>query len=303
MPRRERIIIPGACYHVCNRGLARRTIFESERDMRVFLACLVRAVKLGLIELLAYVIMATHFHALVRDCNRTLSRALQTSQARFVEWFNRSRARDGSLFRGRFWSGRVESSDYARMLVRYIHSNPVAAGIVSDEKDYPFSSARHYASEYWPSWLSRGALLGQGLVPLPRELSSDAAFVVERSAFSSCEALGFPTDMVRSSVPHVREWMLAHAALADGTRPGIPVVGPCVVGGVIGSTDCEPELVAGLWKLGCGLAQVEIAERMAISQSKVHRLLAVFRRRMQCDPEFGEKSARLLRVALAALYE
>ena len=61
MPRRERIIIPGACYHVCNRGLARRTIFESERDMRVFLACLVRAVKLGLIELLAYVIMATHF--------------------------------------------------------------------------------------------------------------------------------------------------------------------------------------------------------------------------------------------------
>ena len=112
MARKLRNDRPGAAFHVMNRGIARRTIFDSPADYRFFLACLARAVRRKEIEVLAYALLRTHFHLFVRSLGG-LSQAMQRIQLRHVRRFNRLHRRDGPLLRNRFrstlrhrtWSG------------------------------------------------------------------------------------------------------------------------------------------------------------------------------------------------------
>ena len=138
-----------------NRGIARRTVFESREDVRYFLAQVARAVRAGWIEVHAFCLMTTHFHLLVRSPSGALSTAMRAVQNQYVRWFNRGRRRDGSLFRGRFCSRVVEGLAYREQLVRYIDFNPVLAGVVSAPSLYPHGSARWYALDRGPPWLSR----------------------------------------------------------------------------------------------------------------------------------------------------
>ncbi len=85
-----------------NRGLARRTVFESREDFRMFLACMAQAVRRGGIEIHAYCLMSTHFHLLVRSPCERLFDALRRTQNQYAPWFNRRRRRDGPLIRCRF---------------------------------------------------------------------------------------------------------------------------------------------------------------------------------------------------------
>src|SRR5262245_12079043 len=128
--RRPRLDEPGTWHHVINRGVARRTLFEGESDIRFFLAELARAVRRGEIELHAYAIMSTHFHLLVCSPNGLLAVAMRNVEREYVRRFNRVRRRDGPLMRGRFLSKPVFSLAYRRLLVRYIDFNPVRASLV-----------------------------------------------------------------------------------------------------------------------------------------------------------------------------
>ncbi len=88
MARRLHRDVPGAEYHVMNRGIARRTIFDSPADYRFFLSCLARAVRRGEIVVLAYALMRTHFHLFLRSLG-ALSTAMRRIQLRHVRRFNR----------------------------------------------------------------------------------------------------------------------------------------------------------------------------------------------------------------------
>src|SRR6185369_9941718 len=128
---------PGAWHHVMNRGIAKRTLFESEVDIRTFLSRLACAARAGRVEVHAFCILTTHFHLLLRSPQGRLSEALHHVQNSYSRWFNRSRKRDGPLYRARFRSKRVDSLAYRFQLVRYIDSNPVSAGLVEDPQQYP----------------------------------------------------------------------------------------------------------------------------------------------------------------------
>ena len=91
-----------------NRGLARRTVFETRQDVRAFLARLALCVRRGELEVHAYCVLTTHYHLLVRSRGK-LSEGLRRVQNDYVRWFNRARRRDGPLFRGRFLSKHVGS--------------------------------------------------------------------------------------------------------------------------------------------------------------------------------------------------
>jgi REP element-mobilizing transposase RayT len=67
MARNLRYDIPGSWHHVMNRGIARRAVFESRADFRMFMSCMARAVRRGDIEIHAFCLMNTHFHMLVRS--------------------------------------------------------------------------------------------------------------------------------------------------------------------------------------------------------------------------------------------
>jgi len=155
MTRSERIDEPGTWHHVMNRGIARRTLFETELDIRTFLAGLACTVRAGHLEVHSFCILTTHFHMLVRSPKGHLSNALHGIQNRYSRWFNRSRKRDGPLFRSRFRSKRVDSFGYRWQLVRYIDANPVMARLVEDPRSYPHGSASMYQSPIGPRWLER----------------------------------------------------------------------------------------------------------------------------------------------------
>ncbi len=158
MPRRPRHDAVDTYHHVMNRGIARRPVFETDEDRRFFLSLLAQEVRAGRLEIHAYSVMLTHFHLLVRSVTGELSEAMRRIQNRYARRFNRSRKRDGPLFRGRFLSRPVDSLRYRRNVVTYIHDNAVAAGLVANPADHDWSSARFFAGEGGrrPPWLAPG---------------------------------------------------------------------------------------------------------------------------------------------------
>src|SRR5688572_18702520 len=120
MPRRRRVDYPGAWLHLIGRGLARRTVFESEAEFRFFLACLACVVRRGEIEIHAFVLLQTHYRLLVRSPVGCVSHAMQWLVGEYTRYFNRTRRRDGPLWRGRFYSRLVDSHDAWCTVIGYI---------------------------------------------------------------------------------------------------------------------------------------------------------------------------------------
>jgi hypothetical protein len=221
-----------------NRGIARRTAFEGEADIRSFLGFVAGAVHARRIELVAYTILSTHFHLLVRSLDGEISKTLCRIENPYVRRFNRTRRRDGPLFRGRFRSFPVESTSYLHTLIRYIDQNPVEARLTRRPEDYPYGSARHHlrADEH-PRWLSRqvvddfiGPWTGLGLTRQqayrrlfsPR-LSEALRRFVEARLDHPARAADDLDDLVGGSPEEVQQWMCRKARLADGTKPGMPM--------------------------------------------------------------------------------
>ena len=245
MARNPRCDDVGSWHHVLNRGIARRSLFESREDIRYFLACLARAVRRGQIEVHAWCVLTTHFHLLVRSPVGELSAAMRRVQNDYVRRFNRGRKRDGPLVRGRFMSKPVRSLVYRRVLVRYIDRNPVLAGLVGRAIDYPWGSARDYARGSGPPWLSRTwveGLVGDGVG------GEEAEELVERRVLApqragACDPLDH---LVHGSPPRVLRWLVAKARVADGSRPGLAVAAPSAVCRVIE----RRKLGAPNWRVG-----------------------------------------------------
>ena len=242
MARNPRNDFPGSWHHVMNRGIARRSLFETRDDIRFFVACMARAVRRGQLEVHAWCILTTHYHLLVRSPAGALSDAMRRIQNAYVRRFNRGRKRDGPLVRGRYRSKLVDSLEYRAMLVRYIDDNPVQAGLVQHPCEYPHGSARAYAYSSGPAWLSRAwvedlvrararAVSFDGAQYAQRIAGScspaDRALVEWRSEASNRAACSDPLDqLLLSGSSHIQEWLIAKAGLADGTDPGLPVADP-----------------------------------------------------------------------------
>ncbi|MBU0756103.1 MAG: hypothetical protein KJ645_13250 [Planctomycetes bacterium] len=135
-----------------NRGIARRTVFETREDFRYFFSRLARAVRREGLEVHAFCVMTT---LLVRSPAGKLSEGMRRVQNEYVRRFNRMCKRDGPLFRGRFRSRLVDSRIYRHVLVQYIDSNPMSAGLTRVPHLYQFASARYYMACSGPAWLER----------------------------------------------------------------------------------------------------------------------------------------------------
>jgi REP element-mobilizing transposase RayT len=233
-PRHEH---PGAWHHVMNRGIAKRTLFESREDVRFFLSRLAQAVRRAEIEVHAYCIMTTHFHLLVRSLRGLLSESMRRVQNDYVRHFNRRRRRDGPLVRGRFGSRLVDSLAYRRSLVRYIDSNPVRAGISPRAEAFEYGSAWHYSRASGPPWLERSWVEASVCADSGSGRYDPAAYGrsfgaqrsdaerrwIERRILIPCESADPVDDLLSRADGRTLAWMRRKAGLADGSRPGMPV--------------------------------------------------------------------------------
>ena len=154
MARPLRIEYPGAWYHVMNRGRRSEKIFHDRHDYQAFVDLLEESSKMWNIRVASYCLMTNHYHILVQTPDGNIARSMRHINGVYTQRFNRKHSCDGQLFRGRYKSILVSADSYLLQLVRYIHRNPVKAGIVSKPDDYPWSSHKGYLSvaEKW-KWL------------------------------------------------------------------------------------------------------------------------------------------------------
>jgi REP element-mobilizing transposase RayT len=127
-------------YHVTNRGVRRLPIFLDDSDRQQFLRLLRRTQDRFPFRLHAYCLMTTHYHLLLQTIDVSLSTTMHYFKTLFAGWFNRQYGHAGHVFQGRFHSLPVEEDAYFTTVSRYIHLNPVRAGMAQRPEDYPWSN-------------------------------------------------------------------------------------------------------------------------------------------------------------------
>ncbi len=149
MPRRPRLDIPGALHHIMIRGNDRSDIFRDDEDKRHFLQKLEELILDSKSQVFAWTLMTNHAHILFKSGQKGISSVMRRLLTWYAIYFNRRHKRTGHLFENRYKSILCEEGHYLLELVRYIHLNPVRAGIVRtlDELD-------HYL------WSGHGVLVG-----------------------------------------------------------------------------------------------------------------------------------------------
>src|SRR3989338_416655 len=161
MARPLRIEYTGAFYHITSRGNERKNIFTNEYDFKKFLEYLEAANKRYRAVIHIYCLMSNHYHLLIETPLGNLSQIMRHINGSYTTYFNTKRQRAGHLFQGRYKAILVDADEYAEGLSRYIHLNPVRAGIVTKPEEYDWSSYQCYIGrKKIPSCLKVDFILG-----------------------------------------------------------------------------------------------------------------------------------------------
>jgi len=144
MARKPRIEFEGGFYHVIVRGNQRQKVFLEEKDFLKYLEFLGDYKDRYGFWIYAYVLMSTHVHLLMETGQVPLSKILQGINQRFTMYFNRRYGTVGHLFQGRYKAILCDKDAYLLSLVKYLHCNPVRAGMVKQPEEYRWSSHREY---------------------------------------------------------------------------------------------------------------------------------------------------------------
>jgi REP element-mobilizing transposase RayT len=143
-----------------NRGRRGEKIFSTNEDYCSFVGLLEELDEVFNIKVAAYCLMSTHYHILVQTPDANLSRSMRHLNGVYTQRYNRLHQCDGQLFRGRYKCILVDADSCLLELVRYIHRNPLDAGIMGDLSKYTWSSHNGYLSsaKKW-DWLHKNYIL------------------------------------------------------------------------------------------------------------------------------------------------
>lgn len=145
--RPKRVEFEGAIYHVMQRGNNKERIFQGEADKRFFIAELVNSKKKYDFKLFGYVLLDNHYHLLLQTGIVPLSKIMQRQNSLYSRYFNRVHERADHLFGLRYKSIIVEDDKYLFTVLRYLHWNPIKAGIAKEVSDYKWSSDVFYRQD------------------------------------------------------------------------------------------------------------------------------------------------------------
>lgn len=167
MPYRLTPLVNGQIYHIFNRGVEKRRIFEDRSDYRRFIKTLQYYLTDGLkprfshfsktklqiddskkvANILAYCLMPNHFHLLIKqEKDNGISELIAKLINSYTKYYNLKYGRVGPLLQGQFKAVLVENDEQLIHLSRYIHLNPLVAFLVDDLNKYEWSSFREYLS-------------------------------------------------------------------------------------------------------------------------------------------------------------
>ncbi len=161
MARKPRIHVPGGVYHVILRGNGGQKIFFADEDYARLYLLLQEGTARFAYQVHAFCCMSNHIHLAIQIGKAPLSKIMQNLSFRYTRWINRRKRRIGHLFQGRYKAVLVDRDSYLLELTRYIHLNPVRAGLAQKPGDYRWSGHRVYLGEEELPWLTTDWVLGQ----------------------------------------------------------------------------------------------------------------------------------------------
>ena len=183
MPRSPRIHAPGAMYHVTLRGNHRQDIFFTPDDRNLLTLIITEIIVDCGAQFHAYCYMTNHVHALIQVSTTPLSKVMLRVAGRYARCVQARLQTTGHLFEKRYHALLVDADAYLLTLLRYIHLNPVRAGLATSPDGYPWSSHHAYVGRRSEPWVTTEFAL--------RMLGSD-----RQGAIAAYEALirSMPTD-------------------------------------------------------------------------------------------------------------
>lgn len=248
----HRLDYPGALHHIYGRGNDKRDVFLDDEDRSFFLGRLGKLKRELGFKLYAFCLMTNHYHLLLESAAEGMSRVMDRLLGPYVTRFNARRGTVGHLFQKPFRDKLCARDSYFVRLVRYIHRNPVQAGMCAKPSDWPWSGDRQLA-------YGGGGLLDEEL-PLSFFGPSTAAARTEYQRFVAQNA----DDRSVEFVPE-----------APRVAPSLELID--IVGQVACDFSITPgQLLAGRRKRGFAEAKLELirqAEVEGYPQAEVARLL------------------------------
>lgn len=155
MPRLARKKSKTGIYHVMVRGTAQQNIFHDDEDLMKYLQMLDRVKKDCGFKLYAYCMMENHVHLLIHEVQDELSIVMKRIGIGYAWWYNWKYQRTGHVFQDRYKSECVEDDAYLLTVTRYIHQNPVEAGIFVKPDQHRWNSCRvYYGESEYPNGLT-----------------------------------------------------------------------------------------------------------------------------------------------------
>ncbi len=147
-------------YHIMARGINGKNIFHDEDDYKRYLETLSRISDEGEAQVLGYCLMSNHVHLLIFEGKDSISLLMKRLGGSYAYWYNWKYERKGYVFQDRFKSENVEDDAYLQTVIRYIHRNPVKAGMVEKPEAYPWSSCSVYlGGKDFPPGLTKTSLI------------------------------------------------------------------------------------------------------------------------------------------------
>ncbi len=161
MPRHPRLFIPGATYHVYCRVARGECVFDDDYEADEFVETLREVRDLDGWSVLAWCLMGNHYHLVVKTRNVDLWRSMARLQGRISRAHNRRHRYLGRLWQSRYRARVVDTNEYFRQVIAYVHLNPVSAGIADDPGNYVYSGHREIIGACDPHVIDpRSVLLG-----------------------------------------------------------------------------------------------------------------------------------------------
>jgi len=211
MPRQARLDAPGLLQHIMARGIERREIFKDDQDRQSFLERFAVILEETQTQCYAWALIPNHFHLLLQTGQTHLSKVMRRLMTGYAVTFNKRHKRSGHLFQNRYKSIVCEEDPYLLELIRYIHLNPLRAGLVNDLKKL----------DKYP-WTGHSAIMGKrknSLVPFPSSKNKQEKpekYLAEKTIEDVLLQFG---DTLKVARRRYRQFV--KNGIAQGTRPDL----------------------------------------------------------------------------------
>jgi REP-associated tyrosine transposase len=188
MARLPRYTVPGQPQHVIQRGNNRSGLFATTTDYQFFRDCLETASERHGCQIHAYVFMTNHVHLLMTPQTESgIGKVMQSVGRRYVQYFNFTSGRTGTLWEGRYKATLIDTERYLLTCYRYIELNPVRAGLVAGPGEYPWSSyGANALGRFDPLVTWHSLYLGLGTEPKTRRAAYRTLFQAAIDRFTLC---------------------------------------------------------------------------------------------------------------------